>query len=185
MIVAIFSAVFDPLIGNTIDWSHILSPGSSLPLSLEFACIPSGSHSTVSDVIYFSPSPARPSDTQLFGVAYCRSIKQVPMHFILLAQTSLRRGTATRSVAILSTNLASLHSHLATLNQSCNLALSNQEWKDQLISYSSAINQQKGPLPTSIYESVGIASLQVDHPLQYLPTFIREFGTDIFVLFKV
>jgi hypothetical protein len=97
----------------------------------------------------------------------------------------MRRGTESRSVAVLSTCLASLHSHLSILNQSCGLALNNQEWKQQLISYATDINRSKAPLPISIFESVGINSLQTDHPLQYLPQFIRDFGTDVFVLFKV
>lgn len=89
MIVAVLSAVFDPLKGNTIEWSHLLVPDTTLPSSLEFSVIPSGAHYSTSDIIYFSPSPSSPPAHRLFGLAYCKSLNN--------ERASLRRGISVRS----------------------------------------------------------------------------------------
>jgi hypothetical protein len=70
-----------------VDWAHNLQPGT-LPPYLEFSVIPSGAHSSDSDVIYFSPSPSNPDDPQLYGLAFFRSVKNVfPLHLF----NSIRR----------------------------------------------------------------------------------------------
>ncbi|XP_071785240.1 DENN domain-containing protein 11-like [Asterias amurensis] len=184
-IVAIFVVAFDTRSGNIVEWAQ---PDDIDLEGVEFKAMASGSHTVLSDFIYFRKD-------NYFGLSCFQN-----MH----VDSEAERGARMKSVGILSTSYTALYKHMQFLENQVRhqleipgrygqlLAFYNDrkgslpsiESSRDTLSVSSPMTGSSGPTPITTPSSEYLPSMKITHPAGCFAQFINFFGEQIFVLWK-
>ncbi|XP_022110529.1 protein LCHN-like [Acanthaster planci] len=189
-IVAIFVVAFDTRSGNIVEWS--LPEDMDLE-GVEFKAMASGSHTVLSDFIYFRKD-------NYYGLSCFQN-----MH----VDSEVERGARMKSVGILATSYTALYKHMQFLENQVRhqleipgcyeqllaffsdhkASLPSRETSRNTLSVSSPLIGSPGTTPlttpiTTPSSEGSLPTMKITHPAGCFAQFINFFGEQIFTLWK-
>ncbi|CAH1778688.1 unnamed protein product [Owenia fusiformis] len=177
-VVAVFVVAFDTKAGNVVEWC--LPEDANLE-GVEFKAMSSGSHTQMSDFVYFRKD-------SLFGLACFENMR---------VESEIERGARMKSVGILATSYTLLYRHMQFLESQVRHQLETPGTYSQLEAFYEDKKATIGRLPftnslTSSLMSTSstttssdiLPELKITHPAGCFSQFIKFFGENIFILWK-
>lgn len=175
-IISIFVVAFDTKCGNVVEWCL---PSDTDLCSVEFKAMPSGAHTVDSDFLYFRKGDA-------YGLS---CFEKMPV------DSAEERGVRMKSVGVLATSYTALHKYSQFLEAQVRNQLNSPGDYNQLIAF---YEDKKGVIPPSfpldgdIVSSLsssgdknGLPEMTITHPVGCFLHFVRFFGENVFVLWKL
>nr|XP_002127536.1 protein LCHN-like [Ciona intestinalis] len=171
-IVSVFVVTFDTRCGNMVEWS---TPSELDLSSIEFKAMPSGAHTVESDFIYFRLN-------NLFGLSCFEKMR---------VNSVEERGARMKSVGILASTYTTLFRHMQFLEMQVRHHLQTPGNYLQLEEF---YKDRHGVLPPLVQQPSNanhikntnqFPHMKITHPAGCFSQFIKFFGENIFVLWKL